>query len=306
MERRQLEYVVAVADDASFTRAARRLHVAQPGISAQVALLEKELGERIFDRDARGVALTPVGELVVERARGVLQAFDDVRTAGAEARGLVRGAVTIGTVRGVPLGSLAASIAAFRSRHPGIDVRLVEDESAPLLAGLADGGVDLALVALAGDPPAAVVVRTQLDDRLAVAVPPDDPWARRRRVRLEELAERSLVGFPPGAGARDALDAAAGRAGVRLRVAFEAGTVASVVELARAGLGPAVVPETVVRTPLGEGLHGLSLAPAVRSRLALAWRDPRRRTPSPAARALLAAVLRPAAAHGERDRRPAQ
>ncbi len=291
MERRQLEYLVAVADAGSVTRAAELLHVAQPGVSAQVAQVERELGERVFDRDRRGVRLTSVGAEVVTRARRALAAFDDVRAAVDEARGMLAGVVTVGTVRGAPLGELATALGRFRLAHPGVDLRLVEAESAALFAGIGAGDLDLALVGLAGPAPDGVHARITLEDRLAVAVGRDHPWHARRRVGLADLATQTLVAFPPGTGNRDALDAALRRVGVTLHVAFEAGTVATVLELARAGLGAAVVPAMAISTAMGEGLRPVTLTPAITSRLALAWADPRRRTPSPAVRALLAAAI---------------
>src|ERR1700712_5970564 len=98
MELRQLEYFVAVADEANFTRAAERVHVAHPAVSAQIARLERELGQVVFDRSRRQVRLTAAGEAVLPYARAVLSAVANVRVAVDELSELVRGAVAVGTV----------------------------------------------------------------------------------------------------------------------------------------------------------------------------------------------------------------
>src|SRR4029079_15863150 len=98
MELRQLEYFVAVTEEANFTRAAQRVHVAQPAVSAQVAKLERELGQPLLDRSRREVRLTAAGEAALPFAREALRAVADLRTAVDEVSQLVRGAVSIGVV----------------------------------------------------------------------------------------------------------------------------------------------------------------------------------------------------------------
>src|SRR3954467_2389851 len=98
MELRQLEYFVTVVEEAGFTRAAERVHVAQPGVSAQIRRLERELGQELLDRSGRSVRLTEVGAAVLPYARAALAAVDGVRLAVDELTGLLRGQVAIGTV----------------------------------------------------------------------------------------------------------------------------------------------------------------------------------------------------------------
>src|SRR6476620_10816654 len=119
MELRQLAYVVAVAEESSFTRAAEREHVAQPGVSAQVRRLEAELGQPLFDRGAGSVSLTAAGEAVLPFARAALA-------------GLARGRVAIGVVPSVGA-RLADALAGFHAEHPGVEITLEERLSAELL-----------------------------------------------------------------------------------------------------------------------------------------------------------------------------
>lgn len=282
MELHQLRYVVAVADEGGFTRAAAREHVAQPGISAQVARLERELGQALFDRSARGVRLTPAGEAVLPHARAALAAVAAVRDTADELAGLVRGRVSVGMVRGGGVVDLPGLLGEFHRSHPGVELRLVEAATDALLEGLRGHDLDLAWVGRDGDPPADLEVDVVLDVPLVAALPPGSPLGE--TVTIAELTAHPVVALPVGAGVRAALDRAAADAGVVLRPALEAGSPPVLVDLARQGLGVAVVPTPAVA---GRGdLRVAPLVPEVRAQIDLARR--RDASLSPAARALLA------------------
>src|SRR5215469_12417561 len=129
MELRQLEYLVTVADEASFTRAAARLHVAQPGVSAQIRRLEREVGQELLDRTGRAVRPTEAGAAVLEHARAALAAIAQARLAVDELTGLVRGRVAMGVLTGCGGLDLAGLLATFHRRHPGVEISLTEDNS---------------------------------------------------------------------------------------------------------------------------------------------------------------------------------
>jgi DNA-binding transcriptional LysR family regulator len=150
MEIHQLQYFVAVAEEASFTRAAARVHVAQPGVSAQVRRLEAELGQQLLDRSGRSVRLTEVGAAVLPFARAALDALDGARLAVDQLAGLVRGQVTVGMVSGCALPALAELLADFHGSYPGVAIALTEDGSDRLVELLRDGKLDLALIGAAG------------------------------------------------------------------------------------------------------------------------------------------------------------
>jgi DNA-binding transcriptional LysR family regulator len=283
MELRQLEYLVAVAEEGGFTRAAEKLHVAQPGISAQIRQLERELGQPLFDRGGRTVRLTAAGQAVLPHARAALAAVAGTRIAVQELTGLVRGRVAVGTV--TSLGSdmdLPGLLAGFHDAHPGVEITLAEDTSDQLLAGLLDGRFDLALAGLAGDAPEGVATQTVIDAALVAAVAPDDPLAARRSVPLAELAGRPLIMLPYGTGLRAAVEAGCAAAGFRPRVAFEAGNPEVLATLAERGLGVALLPAGLAASR--PGLRSVAVTrPALRSRLVLAW--PTAHSAAPAARA---------------------
>ncbi|GAA4885191.1 LysR family transcriptional regulator [Actinomycetospora straminea] len=280
MDLHQLRYLVAVAEEGGFTRAAAREHVAQPGISAQIARLERELGQVLFDRSARGVRLTPAGEAVLPHARAALAAVTGVRDTADELAGLVRGRVAVGMVRGGGVVDLPGLLGAFHRDHPGVAIRLVEDATDALLDGLRRHDLDLAWVGRHGDPPADLAVDVVLDVPLVAAFPPAEAPAQ---VTMAELAAHTVVALPVGAGVRAALDRAAADAGVALHPALEAGSPPVLADLAAQGLGVAVVPAPALAGR--DDVRAVPIAPEVRAAIDLARR---RDAPlSPAARALL-------------------
>ena len=281
VELHQLRYLVAVAEEGGFTRAAAREHVAQPGISAQIARLERELGQVLFDRSARGVRLTPAGEAVLPHARAALAAVAGVRDTADELAGLVRGRVSVGMVRGGGVVDLPGLLGDFHRDHPGVEIRLVEAATDALLDGLRSHDLDLAWVGRDGDPPADLDVDVVLDVPLVAALPADGPLGD--TVTVAELAEHPVIALPVGAGVRAALDRAAAEGGVTLRPALEAGSPPVLVDLALQGLGIAVVPLPAVSGR--DDLRAVPIVPEIRAQIDLARR---RDAPlSPAARALL-------------------
>jgi len=285
MELHQLEYFVAVAEEASFTRAASRVHVAQPGVSAQVRRLESELGQQLLDRSGRSVRLTEVGSAVLPFARAALDAVANARLTVDDLAGLVRGQVTVGMVSGCALPVLAELLAGFHDRHPGVAIALVEDNSDRLVDRLRDGRLDLALIGWAEQTPADIDSVVLVDEELVAVVAPGHPLAdagaRAGAITIRQLRDLPLVSLPRGTGVRAALDAACAAAGVTPRIVFEASALPMVVELAGRGLGLAVVPASI---PNGPGILRLT-DPQLRSRLELAWRCAP--AANPAARALI-------------------
>jgi DNA-binding transcriptional LysR family regulator len=286
MELHQLEYFVAVAEEASFTRAAARVHVAQPGVSAQVRRLESELGQRLLDRSGRTVRLTEAGSAVLPFARAALDAVASARLAIDELAGLVRGQVTIGMVSGCALPVLAELLATFHQQYPGVTITLTEDNSDLLLEMLTDGRLDLALTGSAGEPGGANTV-VLIDEELVAAVAPGQPLASAGTVTIKALRDVPLVSLPQGTGVRAALDAACAAAGFEPRIVFEASALPMVIQMAAQGLGLGVVPASVATMADAPVIVPI-VNPPVRSRLELAW--PEAPSANPAARVLIEQV----------------
>ena len=286
MEIHQLEYLVAVADEASFTRAAARLHVAQPGVSAQIRKLERELGHELLDRSDRTVRPTDVGAAVLPHARAVLDGVAGVRHAVDEVTGLMRGSVTVGMIVSPGDVDLAGVLAHFHRAHPAVEITLSTASSDELVDALRTGDLDLALIGLAGDAPPDIAIDVVLHESLVAAVAPGDPLAGRTSITLAGLRDRDLITQPVGSGIRACLDQACAAAGVTPRIAFEVGDPRVVAQLAAEGLGVAILPESVAVARPAE-LHAIAVTrPPLRARLVLAWRADG--PVSPAARVLIA------------------
>jgi DNA-binding transcriptional LysR family regulator len=266
-----LRSFVVVAEEASFTRAAERVHVAQPGVSAQVRRLESELGHQLLDRSGRSVRLTDVGSAVLPFARAALDAVTNARLAVDELAGLIRGQVTVGMVSGCALPVLAELLAAFHGMYPGVTITLTEDTSDRLVQRLKDDRLDLALIGAVGEPDPDLGTAVVVDEELVVAVHPEHPLSG-NAVTVADLKNTPLVSLPRGTGVRAALDAACAEAGFTPTIVFEATALPMVVSLATMGLGAAVVPASTAAMPREDPIRVLQITgPQLRSRLELAW-----------------------------------
>ncbi len=283
MELRQLEYFVTVTEEANFTRAAARMHVAQPGVSAQIRRLERELGQELLDRSGRSVRLTEVGAAVLPYARAALAAVAGARLAVDELTGLVRGHVAVGTVTSHNV-DLPALLAAFHEDHPAVEITLAEDNSDHLIDALRGGRLDAAIIALGATPPPGLEIHIVADESIAAAVSHRDDLAKRSTIPLNALRDRPLISLPAGTGIRSHLDDACATAGFAPHIAFEASSPLVLAQLAARGLGVAIVPASVAKAR--RDLHPLTIIqPELRGRLAFAWRSDG--PISPAARALV-------------------
>jgi DNA-binding transcriptional LysR family regulator len=296
MELHQLRYVVAVAEEGSFTAAAQRELVAQPAVSAAVRSLERELGVQLFRRGRSGAQPTEAGVAVLAHARAALAAVAAARDVADEVTGLLRGRVAVGMVVGCTSTVLADLLADFSTAHPAVEVVLVEGSGADLLAALSSGRLDLAWVGRAQPPPSGVETAVLYEEEQVAVVPLGSP-PRGRSLAVAELASHRLVALPPGTGGRTALDAACAAAGVVPVVACEATGLEMVCLLAERGLGTGVVPASVAAAA-ADRLRALPLDPPVTSRIELAWRTGG--PSSPAGAALLAVARRHVEAARER------
>ena len=262
MELRQLVYFDAVARHHSFTKAAQRLHVAQPAVSAQIRRLEAELGTTLLERTTRRVALTHAGELFLDRARQVLAQLDAARGDLAELSAVRRGRVRIGATQVLGSLDLPASLAAFRRRHSGVSLALRTGLIAKLLGMLDAGEVDLIVGPVHDDLPTAYQARPLVPESLVLVTPPGHPLAAGRDVALAAAGDEPFVCLPPDSRLRAILAAAAAAEGFVPRVEFETYSPASIRELVSAGLGVALLARSAAEGPGPEiGVCELARAP---------------------------------------------
>ncbi len=257
MQLHQLRYVVALAEEGQFVKAAGRLRVAQPSISAAVRALEVELGATLFDRSRHGALPTAAGEAFLPWARQAL-ADCDAGVAAVEALGgLQRGRVTLGATPSLTTTLLPAVVADFRRAHPGVELVVDEAGSGDLVVRLEDNLVDVALIIL---PVAGSWLDTRVigEEELVLAVPAGHELAHRDEVAVAELREVALVMFRVGYDLREVTLAACRSAGFRPAFAVEGLEMDGVLAMAAAGVGAAVVPASAL--PAAGGLVAVPFA----------------------------------------------
>lgn len=190
-----MRYFVAVAEELHFGRAAARLHMSQPPLSRAIKQLEADVGALLFARSPAGVTLTPVGTVLFDEARALLDHADRVRLRVSAAAGVAT--ITIGILGDGTDPGVARLAAAYRRHHPGIDIRVRETDLTDPTCGLRAGLVDVALTRAPFDE-TALTVRALRTDPVGVVLRADDPLARRERLRLAELDDRRWFRFPRG------------------------------------------------------------------------------------------------------------
>ena len=195
MELRTLRYFVAVAEELHFGRAAARLHMSQPPLSRAIRQLETGLGAKLFDRSSAGVALTPVGVVLLDEARALLDQADRVRERVAVAAGAA--AITVGFLGDSTDPDATRLADAYRLRHPQVEVRIRGTDLTDPTCGLHAGLVDVALTRAPFDE-TGLTVRALRADPVGALLRADDPLARRDGLELADLADRRWFRFPPG------------------------------------------------------------------------------------------------------------
>ncbi|MBV9659525.1 MAG: LysR family transcriptional regulator [Acidimicrobiales bacterium] len=245
MQLHQLRYAVCVAEEGRFTRAAARLHVAQPSVSGAVAALEQELGAPLFHRDRHQVSLTGAGEVFLPWARQVLADCDAGAEAVRDMLGLQRGRLVLGATPSLTTNLLPVPLARFHAQHPGLELTVHEAGSQDLVERLERGEMDLAVVILPIDRPWVESVDL-MEEELVLAVHRGHELAHRRSIRVAELDRVPLVMFKDGYDLRDATLAACRQAGFTPVLAMQGLEMDGALALAAAGAAAAVVPSSVV------------------------------------------------------------
>lgn len=285
MNLRQIEFALAVAEESSFTRAARRCHTVQSALSHQVARLEEELGAVLFERTSRQVRLTSAGEAFVRQAYLTLEAARRIPDEVAAATGQVRGQLSIGTISALGCLDIVALIAQFHARHPQVEVRLSQRASELSLEQLQQGRLDVALVGLWHDERIDGLAHLPITrERLVALLPPGHALAKRKRLTLEQLAPLARVDYPQDSSARRQTDQAFAAAGLAPPVRFEVNHVELMADFVARGLAVGLVPESVA-----VGLRAVVAIPvkdAPERILYAVWP----KVPSPAASAFVALV----------------
>lgn len=273
MELRQLEYFVAVAEEANFTRAAGRVHISQSGVSAQIRALERELGAELIDRSGGTATLTTAGQAALTQARATLAAAGSVKQAVDDVTGLLRGSLSVGMVTACTVPPLFDALAHFHSVHPGVELALREGNSDQLVADVRSGELDLALVGIAARTPTGLESMVVIDERIVAAVPTKHPLAAQKDATLAEVCEYPIVALPPGTGIRAVFDRDCAGVGLSPSITLQASAPDAVADLAARGLGIGILSRSMAEF-YGDRLVAIELTDShTAALLALVWRS---------------------------------
>lgn len=271
MERRQLEFFLAIAEAGSFTKAAQGLHIAQPSLSYSMRTLEDELGMPLFKRHGRGVRLTSAGESLVGPARRTVRSFGHATSAvrAVADGGFGRLRIVSSTLWAVQ--PLVGLIADFRRLRPQVRFEVSDPATrAVVLEQVRIGQVDFGLVD-GSSPDGASLSSQHLADQELVAILPPGP-NQPLEVTAADLVRHGLIGTPRGTALRALLEEQLEAAGEATEVMVETAHVASVVPLVLAGAGVAVLPEGMGAEAAAKGARVARLHPPARASVSLIWR----------------------------------
>src|ERR1700761_107594 len=281
MDLRQLRYLVALAEELNFTRAAAAEHIAQPALSQQIRRLEEEVGVGLVERTTRKVALTEAGELLAVRARRILAELEIAREELEALRGVDVGHVTIGAIHTMGPIDLSLALAVFHEAHPGVALTVREqlsEESAELLRA---DELDLAFLSVTERVEShELAFHRLISEELMVLLPRDHALAGRARVRMAELAQEHFISFRQGARLRELLFSAGRDAQFEPRVTLESNESHRIRTLVSRGLGVAILPRS---DAIGQGAEvavARLVAPVLRRDITLAWRAGRLHSPA--------------------------
>ena len=274
----ELRYIVAVARERHFGRAAETCFVSQPTLSVAVKKLEEELGVTLFERGPGEVSVTPAGQKIVEQAQRVLEEASRIREIAAAGKDPLAGPLRLGAIYTIGPYLLPKLIPILRRTAPAMQLLIQENFTHRLADELKSGEVDVILIALPFEEPG-VATRAVYDEPFFVAVPKGHPWENRKRVTTDELTSESLLLLGEGHCFRDQVleicHTVRSRERSPLAKTVEGGSLETIRQMVAGGVGVTVLPATSTATGAGPGdlIRILPFArPVPTRRVGLAWR----------------------------------
>lgn len=304
MDLRRIRHFSVLAETLNFSRAAERLHLAQPALSVSIQKLEAELGTRLFDRSSTGVHLTASGQAVLIEARRLLYHGEQMVRLAHDATVGTGGRLRIGFVGSAIYRLLPMLISAFRTQYPGVELTLRELTSSRIVELLAEDALDIGLVRTPVVQHTAAILETLHRDRFVAALPASHALSSRESLALADLRAEPFVMYSPADayGLLAAATAACQAVGFVPEVAQEATQLATVLALVESGLGVALVPEVMRGHRAGPIAYRelVDLPDTVQTTLALAYLSG---LESPAAERFIALAREMAAAEDTAERK---
>lgn len=253
MEFRQLQYVVQIAIDKNFSRAAEKLHIAQPSLSQQLAKLEKEIGLLLFQRNTNSVELTHAGNVFVAKAQKVLDMIEQIKKEMDDISQMRKGRLIIGSLPITGSHILPLVLPVFQSKYPDIEIILIEETSSNLEILTAKGQADISLLSIPIEEKS-LMYKTVIEEKIRLAVPPLHPLVKEnskdedRSVTLNTLKNENFIILKQGQGFRQITLDLCQKAGFTPNIVFESNNIETIQSLVAAGMGIALVPDMVTRT----------------------------------------------------------
>jgi DNA-binding transcriptional LysR family regulator len=281
MELRQLRYLVALADEQSFTRAAEREHIAQPALSQQIQKLEQELGIPLVERTTRRVQITDAGNLLVARARRVLTELESARQELDRVRGIQTGHVVVGAMNTMGPVDITLVLGRFHQLHPHVELVVRESNSDELAEMLRVDALDLAFLSVTERVEShGLALHQILMEELIVVLPNDHPLAGQEEIRMVELSREDFISYREGARLRELLDGAAADAGFEPRIILESNESRRIRRLVARGLGIAILPRSHAVGTSDAIATARLVEPSLARDITIAWRAGRRLPPA--------------------------
>jgi DNA-binding transcriptional LysR family regulator len=250
MEFRQLLYTIQIAAEKNFSRAAEKLHIAQPSLSQQLSKLEKELGVLLFKRSTNSVELTYAGSVFVDKAQQIVDMADQLRREMEDIADMRKGRLVVGSLPMTGSHILPHVLPVFREAYPNIEIVLIEESTKRLEQLTASGGTDVSLLSLPLIEPSLAYIPI-LEEGICLAVPPDHPLSEPEYkdavIPVSMLRDEPFVLLKKGQGFRAIAHDLCQSAGFDPRVVFESGNIETVQSLVAAGMGIAFLPKMVTR-----------------------------------------------------------
>ncbi|MBO9608470.1 MAG: LysR family transcriptional regulator [Paenibacillaceae bacterium] len=262
MELRQLQYALQIAREKNFSRAAEKLHIAQPSLSQQLAKLEKDIGVLLFQRTTNSVELTHAGSVFVDKAQQIIDMVGQLKREMEDISQMRKGKLVVGSLPITGSHILPLVLPVFQATYPEIEIALVEDSTAHLEKLAMNGQTDIALLTLPVDEPS-LAYQPLIREEIELALPASHPLAADGgpddEVDIGKLHDEPFIVLKKGQGFRQITTQLCRDAGFDPRVVFESSNIETVQSLVAAGMGIAFVPSMVSRAP------GTPFAPVYRA-----------------------------------------
>lgn len=269
----ELRYIVAVAQEGNFRRAAERVFVSQPALSLAIQKLEEELGVQIFERSRTSVNMTPTGELIVAQAQRALEEVAQIREIASQGKDQLVGTLKLGVIYTVGPYLLPALIPILKRKAPQMPLEMEENLTANLETQLVNGRLDAIIIALPFGGPG-IATLPLYDEDFNVVVPQDHPWAKKKQIKTAELGSEKVLLLSSGHCFSNQVREACSELNSAAGETQQGNSLETIRNMVASGLGITVLPVTAnsekYRSKLTREIPFAPPAPA--RRIALAWR----------------------------------